>query len=101
MRVRDVLGDWPPHDWAADDPRGGALTSVPGELRLLWFSVPDQDGWFSLTATDPQGASWVTYCRAPSHGDWRALEQALGNSLRAPLELIGDVDIESLTLTRR
>jgi hypothetical protein len=98
VKVRDVLGDWPPLEWTADDPRSGSLTSAPGELRLLWFSVPDEDGWFSLTATDPQGASWSTYCRAPSHGVWRALERTLSHSLRVPLKRIGDVDLESLTL---
>jgi hypothetical protein len=96
VKVRDVLGNWPPLKWTADDP-GNALRARPA-AGLLWFSVPDQDGWFSLTATDPQGASWSTYCRAPSHGVWRALERTLNHSLRVPLKRIGDVDLESMTL---
>lgn len=93
MKVREVLGDWPPGKWAADD-RGGALTSDAGKLRLLWFSTPDEDGWFSLTATDPEGASWSTYCRT-TQGAWRVLERALGASLKEPLELVGEVEIDS------
>jgi hypothetical protein len=96
VKVREVFGEWPPRKWAADDPGSGSLTSAPGELRLLWFSVPDEDGWFSLTATDPQGASWSTYCRTPTQNVWRPLEKALGGSLREPLDLVGDVDLESI-----
>ena len=94
MKVRDVLGEWPPHNWAAADPQSRVLASDPGKLRLLWFSVPDGGGWFSLTATDPQGGSWSTYCRAPADL-WRPIERALGGALRAPLELVGDIDLES------
>ena len=96
MKVRDILREWPPAKWAADDPRAGALTSDPGTLRLLWFSLPDGDGWFSVTATDAQGASWSTYCRAPVQV-WRPLERVLGGALRMPLERVGDIELESTT----
>lgn len=96
VKIREVLGDWPPHKWASDDAGCSALTSDDGELRLLWFSVPDQDGWFRLTATDSQGASWSTYCRTPTQAVWRAIERALGASLKQPLELVGDVELEAL-----
>jgi hypothetical protein len=97
VNVREVLQDWPPCKWAPDDADSRALTSDPGKLRLLWFSVPDQDGWFRLTATDSEGASWSTYCRAPTQIVWHALEKALGASLKEPLELTGDVELDSVT----
>jgi hypothetical protein len=96
VKVRDVFGAWPPGAWAADDPKGGDLASAPGELRLLWFSAADADGWFRLTATDLHGASWSTYCRTPTRNVWPPLERALGESLREPLDLVGDVDLESM-----
>jgi pimeloyl-ACP methyl ester carboxylesterase len=95
VNVRDVLGNWPPATWTADDPKGGALTSDSRELRLLWFSAPDEDGWFRLTATDPRGASWSTYCRAPTREVWPPLERALGQFLKEPLGIIGDAKLES------
>lgn len=94
MKVRDVFVHWPPHKWAPDDRSVGALTTDPGELQLLWFSAPDDDGWFSLTAIDSRGASWSTYCRAPTLTLWNPLERALGESLRVALELVGDVDLQ-------
>jgi hypothetical protein len=95
VKVREVIGDWPPHKWAPDDASSGSLTSDAGKLRLLWFSVPDQDGWFSLTATDSKGASWSTYCRTPpAQNVWHALEQALRKSLKEPLDLVGEVDLD-------
>jgi hypothetical protein len=100
VKVREVLGDWPPDKWAADDGKGGALTGDAGKLRLLWFSTPDADGWFSLTATDSKGASWSTYCRVTEDA-WLALERALGACLKEPLELVGNVEVESATRPRR
>lgn len=94
MKVREVLEDWPPRKWAPDE-AGGALMSEPGKLRLLWFSVPDADGWFRLTATDVRGASWSTYCRVPAHIVWNALENALTASLKQSLERAGDVELAS------
>ena len=99
VKVRVVLGDWPPDKWAADDGVSRALTSDAGTLRLLWFSAPDADGWFSLTATDSTGASWSTYCRTPESA-WRALERALGASLKEPLALIGNVELDSASRPR-
>ena len=95
VKIRDVFGDWPPEAWEADDVGTGALTSAPGELRLLWFTAPDADGWFRLTATDLHGASWSAYCRTPTGKVWPPLERALGESLRTPLDRVGDVELES------
>jgi hypothetical protein len=97
VKVRELLEDWPPRKWACDDSGSRALKSDPGKLRLLWFSVPDADSWFRLTATDSQGASWSTYCRAPKQITWHALEQALAASLKEPLDLAGDVELDSVT----
>ena len=97
VNVREVLQNWPPHKWASDDGGSRALPSDPGKLRLLWFSVPDADGWFRLTATDSLGASWSTYCRAPAQIMWHALENALTASLKEPLELAGDIVLDSVT----
>jgi hypothetical protein len=94
VKVRDVFGDWPPEAWAADEAGSGPLTSAPGELRLLWFSVPDADGWFRLTATDTRGASWSAYCRTPAGHAWAPLERALGESLKETLDIVGDVEFE-------
>jgi hypothetical protein len=93
VKVREVLEHWPPRKWAADDDGRAALTSEPGKLRLLWFSVPDQDGWFRLTATDSQGASWSTYCRATTQIVWQVLESALASSLKQSLDVAGDVEL--------
>src|SRR5688572_9711514 len=95
VKIREVLQDWPPRKWASDDAGSRALTSDTGNLRLLWFSVPDEDGWFRLTATDSRGASWSTYCRTPTQIVWHALEEALRASLKERLELVGDVDLDS------
>jgi hypothetical protein len=93
VKVRDVFGDWPPQAWAADDSASGTLKSAPGELRLLWFTAPDADGWFLVTATDRGGASWSTYCRTPAAEVWPPLERALVQSLKQPLDLVGDIDL--------
>jgi hypothetical protein len=92
VKVREVLEDWPPRKWASDD-AGNALASDPGTLRLLWFSVPDADGWFRLTAIDSHDASWSTYCRAPAQIVWQALEAALAAALQQPLDRAGDVEL--------
>ena len=97
MNVREALEGWPPSKWASDDSGSRALTSDPGTLHLLWFSVPDPDGWFRLTATDSQGASWSTYCRAPAQITWQTLENALAASLKQPLELAGHVELDTVT----
>ena len=99
MKVREILRDWPPDKWTADDGNGRAPTDDAGKLKLLWFSVPDADGWFSLTATDSSGASWSTYCRA-SDGVWHDLERALHASLKRPLELVGNVEVEPFARPR-
>jgi hypothetical protein len=97
VNVREVLEDWPPRKWAADDDGSRALARDPGTLRLLWFSMPDADGWFRLTATDSEGTSWSTYCRTPAHIVWRALENALAASLEQSLDVAGDVELGSVT----
>jgi hypothetical protein len=98
VKVRDVLSEWPPRKWAADDLKRSAVSSDPGKLRLLWFSLPDVDGWFSLTATDAQGASWSAYCRAPANL-WRPIERALAGALRVPLELVGDIELDATNVS--
>ncbi|HET7608644.1 MAG TPA: hypothetical protein VFL84_08215 [Gammaproteobacteria bacterium] len=99
MKVREVLDTWPPDKWTADDGHGRAPTDDAGKLKLLWFSVPDAEGWFSLTATDSSGASWSTYCRT-SDDVWRALEHALHAALKQPLELVGNVEVEPVPRPR-
>ena len=97
-----MLQEWPPGKWAADEGgNNGRPAGEPGTLRLLWFSTPDEDGWFSLTVTDSQGASWSTYCRTPNHSVWRALERTLGASLKEPLALVGDLDLGAVTAPGR
>ena len=96
VNVRELLEDWPPRKWAAEDD-GSALTSDPATLRILWFSMPDADGWFRLTATDSEGRSWSTYCRTPAHIVWHALENALAVSLQQSLDVAGDVELGSVT----
>jgi hypothetical protein len=96
VKVREVLQDWPPGKWAADEGGNGGPAGESGTLRLLWFSAPDEDGWFSLTVTDSQGASWSTYCRTPNQTVWRALERTLGASLKEPLALVGDLDLDAV-----
>jgi hypothetical protein len=93
VKIRDAFRDWPPRKWAADDPKSGAAPGDPRELKLLWFSAPDEDGWFSLTATDAEGASWSTYCRT-SEAVWGSLERSLRKHLREPLRLVGDIELE-------
>jgi hypothetical protein len=96
VKVREVLGDWPPVKWAGDDGSNASPAGDAGNLRLLWFSTPDEDGWFSLTATDAQGASWSAYCRAPNQVVWRALERTLGAALKQSLQHIGDLELDSV-----
>lgn len=96
MKVREALQDWPPRKWACDD-ADSAFTSDPGQLRILWFSVPDEDGWFRLTATDVYGASWSTYCRTPAHIVWRTLEAALAACLKQSLARAGEFELGSDT----
>jgi hypothetical protein len=100
VKVREVLQEWPPGKWSAEDGADVGPKDDAGELRLLWFSTPDEDGWFSLTVTDSQGASWSTYCRTPNNSIWRALERALSACLKERLRLVGDLDLELDSLTR-
>jgi hypothetical protein len=100
MKVREVLGVWPPGQWAADDGNGNGLAPDASKLQLLWFSTPDADGWFRLTAVDSTAASWSTYCRT-TDGQWRALDRALAASLRQPLELVGNVELDTSAEPRR
>lgn len=94
MKICDAFRDWPPRKWAADDAKSGAVPGDPRELQLLWFSAPDEDGWFRLTATDAEGSSWSTYCRA-SETVWSALERSLRKHLREPLRFVGDIELEA------
>jgi hypothetical protein len=93
VKVQEFLVDWPPDRWVADDPNAGGSPENPGELRLLWFTSPDEDGWFSLTATDPEGRPWSTFYRTQSQDTWGSLENVLASNLGAPLSIIGTVDL--------
>jgi hypothetical protein len=96
VKVRDVITDWPLRKWTADDPSGGTLGGEPGHLRLLWFSAPDSEGWFRVTATDQAERGWSTFCRVEDPSDWRRLEITLSGQLRASLADIGGLDLPPL-----
>jgi hypothetical protein len=94
VKIRDAFRDWPPRKWVAEGDDSGAVPADPRELRLLWFSAPDEDGWFSLTATDADGTSWSTYCRT-GETVWSALERSMRKHLKEPLGVLGDVELEA------
>ena len=84
VKVRDVIADWPLRKWTADDPSAGDFGSQPGELRLLWFSAPDPQGWFRVTATDEAERGWSTFCRVEHPSQWPLLEITLSGRLGPP-----------------
>jgi hypothetical protein len=100
VKIRDVLVDWPLDKWVADEPNPASFAGDPGQLRLLWFTSPDADGWFSLTATDRDGRAWSTFYRIQPQDAWRWLESALTSNLGAPLNVIGAIDTEQRPRTR-
>jgi hypothetical protein len=93
VKVRDVIADWPLRKWTADEPSAGSLGSEPGELRLLWFSAPDPQGWFRVSATDEAARGWSTFCRVENPSQWPVLEITLSGRLRASLAEIGAADL--------
>jgi hypothetical protein len=72
---------------------GGRLPGEPDQLRLLWFSSPDTQGWFRVTATDAEQRDWSTFCRVENASQWPLLEITLSAKLRASLAEIGAIDL--------
>ncbi len=93
MKVRDVIANWPLRKWTAEDASGGSLSGEPDQLRLLWFSIPDREGWFRVTATDNAQRDWSTFCRVDNPSQWPILEITLSAKLRASLAEIGAIDL--------
>ena len=93
VKVRDVISNWPLRRWIADDAVGGNLRGEPEQLRLLWFSSPDTEGWFRVTATDDDHRGWSTFCRVENASQWPLLEITLSAKLRASLAEIGAIDL--------
>jgi len=93
VKVRDIISNWPLQKWTADDAGSGSLRDEPDQLRLLWFSSPDTEGWFRVTATDPQQRGWSTFCRIENASQWPLLEITLSAKLRASLAEIGAIDL--------
>ena len=93
VKVSDVISNWPLQRWTADDAAGGHLRGEPDQLRLLWFSSPDTEGWFRVTAVDDQQRGWSTFCRVENASQWPLLEITLSAKLRASLAEIGAVDL--------
>ena len=79
----------------ADDAVGGSLGGEPDQLRLLWFSSPDNEGWFRVTATDAEQRDWSTFCRVENASQWPLLEVTLSAKLRASLAEIGAIDLNA------
>ena len=95
MKVRDVIAKWPLHRWVADDAQSRDLSPTQAaELRLLWFSTPDEEGWFRVAATDSERRDWSTFGRIADLAKWPILEITLSGKLRASLEEIGALDLE-------
>lgn len=95
VKVRDIISNWPLRKWTADDSAGGNLRDEPDQLRLLWFSSPDTEGWFRVTATDAEQRGWSTFCRVENAAQWPVLEITLSAKLRASLAEIGSLDLSS------
>lgn len=93
VKVKDVISNWPLRRWTADDAGGGNLHGEPDQLRLLWFSSPDTEGWFRVTATDDEQRGWSTFCRVENASQWPLLEITLSAKLRASLAEIGAIDL--------
>ena len=93
MKVKDAISNWPLSKWTADDGEHGDLREGPEQLRLLWFSALDTEGWFRVTATDTDQRGWSTFCRVENPSQWPRLEVALSAKLRASLAEIGALDL--------
>jgi len=95
VKVSDVISNWPLRRWTADDATGGHLRGEPDQLRLLWFSSPDTEGWFRVAATDAQQRGWSTFCRVENASQWPLLEITLSAKLRVSLAEIGAIDLSA------
>jgi hypothetical protein len=93
VKVKDVISNWPLRKWTPDDAEHGNLRESPEQLRLLWFSAPDTEGWFRVTATDDEQRGWSTFCRVENASQWPLLEITLSAKLRASLAEIGAIDL--------
>jgi hypothetical protein len=94
MKVSEVITNWPIKRWAADDAPGAAFPSTESaNLRLCWFSTPDNEGWFRMIATDSEQRDWSTFCRVDDLAKWPALEITLSAKLRTSLEEIAGLEI--------
>jgi hypothetical protein len=74
---------------------GRSFEGEPGDLRLQWFTFPDAQGWFRLTATDASERGWSTFFRLGDNAVWPALEIKLTDKLRASLREIGNLEIDA------
>lgn len=96
MKVRDVILNWPAKRWAPDEKSEPQTTPAePKELRLRWFSTPDREGWFRMTATDREQREWSAYCRIDDLAKWPLLETTLSAQLHALLEDIDGLELHS------
>jgi len=95
MKVSDILEGWALRKWIPDDAGGHeAFEGEPGDLRLQWFTFPDEQGWFRVTATDAAQQGWSTFFRIEDSSIWPALEIKLTDKLRASLREIGNLDLD-------
>jgi hypothetical protein len=93
VKVKDAISNWPLSKWTADDAEHGSLSAGPEQLRLLWFSALDTEGWFRVTAIDAEQRGWSTFGRVENPSQWPLLEITLSAKLRASLAEIGAVDL--------
>jgi hypothetical protein len=94
VKVSDVLEGWSLRKWTSDDALDRAFEGEPGDLRLQWFTFPDPQGWFRITATDANERGWSTFFRLDDAAVWPALEIKLTDKLRASLREIGGLEID-------
>ncbi|HET8698015.1 MAG TPA: hypothetical protein VFO94_11040 [Gammaproteobacteria bacterium] len=93
MKVRDAIANWKAARWAdLSDPSLHAVDL--NELRLQWFSMPDEDGWFRLTAVDAHRHAWSAFCRIDDVDRWPRLLDVLSHSLHSPIAEIGARDLD-------
>lgn len=96
MKVRDVILNWPAKRWIPDETnQPQMLPAEPRELRLQWFSTPDREGWFRMTATDREERDWSAYCRIGDLAKWPVLEMTLSAQLHASLAELDGLELHS------
>ena len=102
MKVSDLISNWSRKRWARDDGPQTIFAPVdPDDLRLRWFSTPDDEGWFRVIATDSKQRDWSTFCRIDELGRWPVLELTLSRKLQASLAEIGALDLDGNELDRK